>query len=240
MKKSLLAVVLVIAILCVANSAFAVVEKPSNWWKAPFEKVWTAILNLQDQISQIEPVPGPQGDAGPQGPQGEPGPVGPEGIQGEVGPIGPKGERGEIGDISEAIAPYILYQQEQIDNLERRIADLEEALGVIPIDPNDLKSRFFGISPKESLAESDIFALPTETSHTRLKQWFQDGNGQYLYYAYPLAWGEARFFVNGLLNTAWVVSEVEVTTTVGGNPETYIVYRSTTIQFGTGIYLEVE
>lgn len=231
MKKSAFAVALIITILCVTNSAFAAVEKPSNWWVAPFEKVWTAILNLQGQISQIKTIPGPKGDVGPQGPQG---------IQGEVGQTGPQGERGEIGDISEAIAPFILAQQEKIDALERRIADLEAAVGIIPIDPDDLRYRFFGTSPKESLDQSDIFALACETSHTNLKQWVQDGNGQYLCYAYPLAWGEATFFVNGLLNTAWDISEVELTMTVGGNPETYIVYRSMNIQHGTGIYLEVK
>lgn len=38
----------------------------------PFQMVWDAIANLQSQIDNIELLPGPQGEPGPQGPAGEP------------------------------------------------------------------------------------------------------------------------------------------------------------------------
>lgn len=67
---------------------------------------YAKIEYIDEQISQIELMPGPQGEAGPQGekgetgeqgPQGERGPQGPQGLQGEMGPQGPQGERGLQG-----------------------------------------------------------------------------------------------------------------------------------------------
>lgn len=57
----------------------------------PFQAIWDAIQNLQNQIDNIELLPGPQGHPGPEGPQGLKGEQGLQGLQGE------KGERGETG-----------------------------------------------------------------------------------------------------------------------------------------------
>lgn len=57
-------------------------------------------------LEDTDPVPGPQGDPGPQGPQGDPGPQGPAGAmgppgapgpQGPAGPTGPQGNDGAVG-----------------------------------------------------------------------------------------------------------------------------------------------
>ena len=54
---------------------------------SPWEDIWAAIANLQEQITNIALTPGPQGPIGPQGeqgPQGVPGPTGPEGPPGQA------------------------------------------------------------------------------------------------------------------------------------------------------------
>jgi len=63
----------------------------------PFQALWDAIADLQDQIDELELIPGPVGPQGPQGEQGEPGPPGPQGEQGEQGPQGPQGDPGPAG-----------------------------------------------------------------------------------------------------------------------------------------------
>lgn len=72
----------------------------------PFQQVWDAlkalqqqifsmIADLQEQIDNIQLIPGP---AGPEGPQGVPGPLGPKGDDGETGPVGPEGPQGIQGE----------------------------------------------------------------------------------------------------------------------------------------------
>ena len=58
----------------------------------PFDAVWTAIRQLQQQVATIQLTPGPQGPAGPQG---------------ETGPQGPKGDKGDAGAPAAQVAlPY--------------------------------------------------------------------------------------------------------------------------------------
>lgn len=64
------------------------------------------------------PVPGPQGEPGPQGPQGETGPQGPQGPQGPTGATGAQGPKGDTG----ATGP----QGPQGDGYELTAADKEE------------------------------------------------------------------------------------------------------------------
>jgi len=54
----------------------------------PFDMPWEAIAGLQEQIDNIELVPGPEG---PKGEQGDQGLQGPEGSQGDEGPQGEQG-----------------------------------------------------------------------------------------------------------------------------------------------------
>jgi len=114
-KRNILIVISAMAILAMASPAMAAVQKPNNWWVQPFEKIWNALLDLQNQISHIQLIPGPKGDTGPAGPQGiqgEVGPMGPagpqgsQGIQGEVGPMGPQGPQGPAGNPTGGISGY--------------------------------------------------------------------------------------------------------------------------------------
>lgn len=60
----------------------------------PFRSLWKAVQRLQDQINNIELIPGPPGEAGP---QGQPGPMGLQGLTGNTGPQGPAGINGTNG-----------------------------------------------------------------------------------------------------------------------------------------------
>ena len=106
MKKKILIVILALAIVSLASPVLATVQKPTNWWVQPFDKIWSALLDLQNQISHIQLLPGPKGETGLQGPKGEQGvqgitgPTGQQGlqgIQGEIGPTGPQGLKGDTG-----------------------------------------------------------------------------------------------------------------------------------------------
>ena len=101
------------------NSIVARVSNPNDLGFVPLIVVGQISLSeLTSRVVALEstdPVPGPQGDPGPQGIQGEPGPqgstgllgpsgpqgttglMGPEGPQGETGVVGPAGPQGEVG-----------------------------------------------------------------------------------------------------------------------------------------------
>jgi hypothetical protein len=56
---------------------------------------------LQDQVNNIQLIPGPEGPQGPpgvEGPKGDTGDTGPQGPAGVQGPAGPQGERGPPGE----------------------------------------------------------------------------------------------------------------------------------------------
>lgn len=55
----------------------------------PFKALWEAITNLQEQIDNLQLLPGPQGESGPQGVPGQDGQDGQRGEQGPPGPTGP-------------------------------------------------------------------------------------------------------------------------------------------------------
>ncbi len=62
------------------------------------EEASTAELSARvAALEATDPVPGPQGDPGPQGLQGDPGPQGAQGIQGVPGPLGIQGDPGVAG-----------------------------------------------------------------------------------------------------------------------------------------------
>ena len=107
MKKTNLLIFLFLIIILSTTLISAEVEKPDKWWRNPFQKIWDAILDLQEQINNIQLIPGPQGKPGPQGPQGEKGIQGGKGEQGEQGQQGPQGEKGEPGPIKELESFYV-------------------------------------------------------------------------------------------------------------------------------------
>lgn len=99
--------------------------------------------------------------------------------------------------------------------------------------------RWWGTSANVSLSSGDILTLANdEFSTSRSKAFTIDGGGEYIYYAYPASWGTATFTVNGFLNTAWTL-EVVSHTNASGHTENYNVYRTNTIQNGTGIQIAI-
>lgn len=99
--------------------------------------------------------------------------------------------------------------------------------------------RWWGINASSTATTGLILSLgSSEFSTSRSKSFTINGGGQYLYYAYPSSFGAATFTVNGLLNTAWTLTVVSHTN-ASGYTENYNVYRSNTIQNGTGISIVV-
>ena len=99
--------------------------------------------------------------------------------------------------------------------------------------------RHHGTSASASLDSSGILSLTNNQFATSRAQTVSlNGNGQYLYFAYPVSFGQASFRVNGLQNTDWIQSTVSHTNG-SGHTENYYVYRSSSVQNGTGISIEV-
>ena len=95
MKKTLFIIALIIPLLAIPVGARAT---SANAWQAnPWKMVWSAINELQTQITNIQLTPGPQGEPGVRGPQGSPGADGTQGVPGPAGPAGPQGSQGEPG-----------------------------------------------------------------------------------------------------------------------------------------------
>jgi len=98
---------ILVVIVMFSSFAWSKVEKPRRWWGQPFQKIWHAILDLQEQIDDIQLTPGPQGPPGEQGP---------EGLQGKPGdfdkqiriPIQCYG--GSLGTDEYTEGPYIIYK----------------------------------------------------------------------------------------------------------------------------------
>ncbi len=81
MKKRLFVIGLISVLLFAGGIAYADSQPNGD----PFKAIWDAISNLQNQVKNIQLIPGPQGPMGPRGPQGNPGPQGLQGIQGPAG-----------------------------------------------------------------------------------------------------------------------------------------------------------
>jgi len=63
----------------------AIVTMPTTFKDIFFKGIWTAIMDLQKQITNIKTTPGPTGPTGPTGAQGPMGPAGKDGAQGPAG-----------------------------------------------------------------------------------------------------------------------------------------------------------
>lgn len=98
--------------------------------------------------------------------------------------------------------------------------------------------RYWGVSATTNPTSADVLALSQEFASGKGQGRSMDGQGKYLYFAYPASWGDASFKVNGLQSTAWTKSVIAFTN-ASGNTTNFNVYRSNTIQNGTGIQVEV-
>jgi hypothetical protein len=95
----------VVAILVLVGCTGVLLAQGSNQTPGGklWDQVWTALTGLQEQIDNIELMPGPpgpQGVQGPPGPAGPAGPAGPQGPSGADGAQGPQGPPGPAGGLS--------------------------------------------------------------------------------------------------------------------------------------------
>jgi len=118
----------------ISSSAFADFDLTSEG-KVP----GNPFVYLQQQIDNIQLIPGPAGPVGPAGAVGAQGPVGPDGAVGAVGavgaqgPVGPAGADGAQGLPGECDCPIT---QEQLDEIYARIESLES------LEPPQVTTRF--------------------------------------------------------------------------------------------------
>lgn len=108
---------------------------------------------------------------------------------------------------------------------------------------NFLNKRYYGVSSKTDVSSQSALSLLVgdlsgELSSSRAQSRTLSGNNQYMYFMYPASFGLATFKVNGLQNTAWELSSVSFTNSKGYT-ENYYIYRSTYLQSGSGIVVDV-
>lgn len=96
-----------------------------------------------------------------------------------------------------------------------------------------LDSNYFGVNSSATLNDTQINALSSSLSSTRV----QTHNGltpaaQYLYIAYPASYGVGTITVNGFLDNSWVLA-VQNHTNASGSTSSYNVFRSANLLTGT-------
>lgn len=111
---------------------------------------------------------------------------------------------------------------------------------------NFLNYMIWGRSANSTLSNAAIQTLHTNgggssrafaTSRSRL--FTMDGGGQFIFIAYPAGFGSASFTVGGLPNTAFTLTTNSYTN-ASGYVTNYLIYRTDTIQNGTGINFVVQ
>ena len=97
----------------------------------------------------------------------------------------------------------------------------------------------YGNNANTSITSAQILALAHNVlTDSRQKTVSIDGGGNYLYIAYPVAYGVAEIWVGGFLDTSWVQNTVSHTN-ASGYVENYYTYRSQYVQAGSGISVEI-
>ena len=99
--------------------------------------------------------------------------------------------------------------------------------------------RFWGTCASATPTDAEILNMSSELSNTRTQTRTMNGNGQYLTFGWPAGFGTPTFIVNGLKNTAWVEVIRSFTNSLGFSTS-YRFYRSTYLQNGTGIQIQVQ
>lgn len=99
---------------------------------------------------------------------------------------------------------------------------------------------YYGNNAASSLTSAQVVALANKfLTDSRLQTLSLDGGGNYLYIAYPSAYGVADIWVGGLKDTSWIKTTVSVTNASGAT-ENFYVYRSANQTSGAGISVEVK
>jgi hypothetical protein len=98
--------------------------------------------------------------------------------------------------------------------------------------------RYWGLSTLESLTDQQVRLLNSEFSASKNQTRIFSPNQQYIYFAFPAYLGDANFKFNGLPNSAWEVTSRNFVNS-SNYSEPYRIYRSTFLQSGSNINLEV-
>lgn len=99
---------------------------------------------------------------------------------------------------------------------------------------------FIGTNSETTISPINIALLDTKVLLSSSAYTIsQDGNSEYIYICYPHDMCPLTIYVNGLLNTAWLITYNVVVNVLGVNV-TMDVYRSYYKQHGTGIQIRIE
>jgi hypothetical protein len=97
---------------------------------------------------------------------------------------------------------------------------------------------YWGTSTKKELSNEEIISLDAEyyinTNQTRIL----NPNNEYMYFALPERNLENKFKFNGILNSAWELNKIFLINE-HNHMEPYLVYRSTFLQNGHDILIEI-
>lgn len=97
---------------------------------------------------------------------------------------------------------------------------------------------YWGLSKSEKLSNQEILLLNSEFKQERFQTRTFYPKNEYIYFAIPESYGRPNFKFNGILNSAWEVNS-DFFVNSHGHSEPYAVYRSTFLQNGHGIILEI-
>jgi hypothetical protein len=99
---------------------------------------------------------------------------------------------------------------------------------------------YYGNNSNTSINSAQILALANNyLTDSRFGTITVDGGGNYLYIAYPVAYGAAQIWVGGFLDTSWIQNTVSFTN-ASGYVENYYTYRSLYVQAGSGISIQIQ
>lgn len=99
--------------------------------------------------------------------------------------------------------------------------------------------RYWGALAADNPTDAELRSLTAEFATTRAQSRTFNPTNQYIYFAWPAAFGEAASFkFNGLTSTAWLLTTRSFTNASGGQAS-YHIYRSEYRQNGANISIEV-
>jgi len=102
--------------------------------------------------------------------------------------------------------------------------------------------RYWGVSNDPNINDAGILAFNQEFATNRQQSRIFNASGEYLYFAYPASFGALSLpndlLVGNLPNSAWTLIS-RLFANANGYLEPYLIYRTNTIQFGTGISVQV-
>lgn len=101
--------------------------------------------------------------------------------------------------------------------------------------------RYFGTSASTALTNTDIIALGGEFgTDYKMSKTLDASGGKYLYFVVPSSFGldESHFKIGGLANSDWVKTTMQFTN-ASGYKSNYDIFRSTNLQTGSAIPVDI-